>query len=134
MTILSNRTLIVVADGGGAILFRNKGTGGAVDLDEERRLSPRNLDGEGPSGSRPKDQTPRQTDEATFAKQLAQALNRMNEQGKFESLVIVADPQTLGQMRGVMHKNVENALVLSLAKDLTGHSADQIAKAIREAA
>ncbi len=70
---IPDHALVVVADGRGAILFRNEGSTGEVSLREERRLSPKNLRDEGPSGSRPTEQTPRQTDEATFAKQLADA-------------------------------------------------------------
>lgn len=123
--------LVVVADGGGAILFRNTGSGGNVALKEERKLSPKDLAEEGPSGSRPEDQTPRQTDEATFAKQLAQAIYKMNHAGKYTDLVLIADPQTLGQFRSAMHKTVESSIIFTLAKDLTNHSSDDIAKALQ---
>ena len=74
MTQIPHNALIVIADGGGATLFRSSGSGAELSLKEERKLSPKDLSEEGPSGSRPEDQTPRQTNEATFAKQLAQAL------------------------------------------------------------
>ena len=130
MTIIPHNTLIVVADGGGAMLLRNVGRGGQVELREERRLTPDNLLDDGPSGSRPEEQTQSQTDEATFAKQLTQTLNKMKLVGEFDGLVLIADPQTLGQMRPIMHKTVEAALISSLAKDLTHHSFEDIAKAI----
>ena len=122
--------LVVIADGGGATLYRNSGSDTEVSLKEERKLSPKDLSEEGPSGSRPEDQTPRQTDEATFAKQLAQALYKMAHGGKFKDLVLVADPQTLGQVRSAMHKTVEASLVFSLSKDLTNHSVADIEKAL----
>ncbi|WP_219732947.1 host attachment family protein [Mesorhizobium sp. NBSH29] len=53
-----HHALVVVADGHGAILLRNEGPAGDVSLREERRLSPKNLRDEGPSGSRPPEQTP----------------------------------------------------------------------------
>ncbi|WP_421994957.1 host attachment family protein [Reyranella sp.] len=133
MTIIPHRALVVVADGAGAILFHNEGVGGEITLREDRRLSPSHLSDDGPSGVRPPEQTPRQTDEATFAKQLAHELNRMSEQHRFESLVVVADPQTLGQLRPALHKNVERCVALSIAKDLTRHTPEQIAAAIRDA-
>ena len=124
---IPKNALIVVADGRKAILLRTQGAGGEVSLREERRLSPKDLRDDGPSGSRPEDQTPRQTDEATYAKQLANTLQTMKLSGAYESLVLVADPQILGQLRDTMHKEVEASLVLTLAKDLTNHSIAEIA-------
>ncbi|ABD08039.1 AtsE [Rhodopseudomonas palustris HaA2] len=130
MTLIPHNALIVVADGGGAILLRNTGKPASVVLREERRLAPENLDDDGPSGSRPEDQTQSQTDEATFAKQLSLLINKMKLAGEFDSLVLIADPQTLGQMRPILHKTVEAALIRSLAKDYTNSSFDDIAEAI----
>lgn len=122
--------LVVVSDGHGAILLRNEGPGGQVSLREEQLLSPRNLLHDGPSGSRPEEQTPRQTDEATFAKQLAEALHEMKQTGAFEALVLVADPRTLGQFRDAMHKSVEASLVFTLDKELTNRSVAEITRAL----
>uniref|UniRef100_Q07PK0 Putative AtsE n=1 Tax=Rhodopseudomonas palustris (strain BisA53) TaxID=316055 RepID=Q07PK0_RHOP5 len=130
MVLIPHNTLVVVADGGGAILLRNAGKPAQVTLREERRLAPQNLEDDGPSGSRPVDQTQSQTDEATFAKQLCNTLNKMKLDGEFDQLVLVADPQTLGQMRPILHKTVEASVIRSLAKDLTNHSFDDIAAAI----
>lgn len=116
---IPDSALVVVADGGKAILFRAKDAGGSVSLQEEQRLSPGNLASEGPSGSRPEEQTRRQTDEATFAKQVAQLLYAMHHRGDYSSLVLVADPQILGQLRGCMHRAVEASIVRTIAKDLT---------------
>lgn len=128
------KTLVVVADGHQAILFRSSGVKDALSLSEEQRLTPKNLSDEGPSGSRPEDQTERQTDEATFAKQLAHALKDMKNSNKYEHMVLVADPQTLGQLRGAMDKNVANSIILSLDKGLTNHSVEDITKIVRNAA
>ena len=125
-----NNALIVVADGAKAILLRNTGQGDEVALQEEQRLTPKNLAHEGPSGSRPEDQTPRQTDEATFAKQLAQTLFTMHERKTYQSLVLIVDPQTLGQLRSAMHKTVEASVVQTISKDYTNHSTADIAKAL----
>ena len=130
MTKIPENALIVVADGGGAKLFRNTGTGGEISLKEEAALSPKNLADEGPSGSRPEDQTPSQTDEATFAKQLAQKLFKMHEAKSYSDLVLIADATTLGTMRASLHKTVEASVVKSLSKDYTHQSAADIAKAL----
>lgn len=71
-----HNALIMIADGGKAILFRTQGTSGELSLREEKRLSPENLLDEGPSGSRPEEQTLQQTDEAIFAKQLAKPFTK----------------------------------------------------------
>lgn len=127
---IPHNALIMIADGGKAILFRNQATSGELSLREEKRLSPENLLDEGPSGSRPEEQTVQQTDEATFAKQLAKTIYKMKHAGQFEKLVLVADPQTLGQLRDVMHTTVADSIVLTLAKDLTNHSTEEIADLI----
>lgn len=122
--------LVIVADGHKAILLWNEGSGGEVSLREERRVTPKDLLNDGPSGSRPEEQTSRQTDEATFAKQLAEVLYSMHHSGKFEALVLVADPQTLGQLRDTMHQTVTESLVLTLSKELTNHSVREITEAL----
>jgi protein required for attachment to host cells len=126
--------LIVVADGHKATLFRNVGAGEEISLREVRRLAPENLNDEGPSGMRPVEQTRQQTDEATFARQLAEALYAMRHSNEFEALVLVADPQTLGQLRDAMHKIVARSVVRSIAKDFTNHTTAEIAEMLSEAA
>ena len=123
-------TVVLVADGGKATLYRSRGAGNEISLSQERQMSPKDLADDGPSGSRPEDQTPQQTDEATFAKQLAKALSAMKQSGAFEHLVLIADPQTLGQIRDAMDKSVGSSIVRSLSKDLTNHSAQDIAAAL----
>ena len=131
---IPQNTLVVVADGHGATLFRTHGLKDALTLTEERRLTPQSLASEGPSGSRPEEQSPRQTDEATFAKQLATELFSLRQANKFEHMVLAADPQTLGQLRGALHKTVEAAIALTLDKELTNHATGDIAEIIRNAA
>lgn len=132
-TIIPDNTLIVVADGHKAILFRNESSGDRFSLHEEARLSPKNLMDDGPSGSRPEDQTPRQTDEATFSKQLAKRLYDLKQGGKFDAFILFADPQTLGQLRDTMHKTVEASLMLAVDKDLTNNPVADIADAVKRA-
>lgn len=129
---IPHNALIVVADGGGGTLFRNVGAADGVSLQELRSLSPKDLASEGPSGSRPESQTPHQTDEATFAKQLAQMLFAMHGRREFEALVLILDPQTLGQVRECMHKTVEASIVRTLAKDLTNHAPADVEKALSD--
>ena len=132
MTSIPQKALVVIADGRKAILFRNTGDGKTVELHEEKRLTPKDLLDSGPSGSRPEEQSPNQTDEATFAKQLADKLYKMKHGGEFDAMVLAADPQTLGQMRDSLHKTVADSIVVSLPKDLTNHSTNDIAAALNK--
>lgn len=127
---VSDAALVVVADGAKAILFRAKSATDGISLQEEGRLSPQSLDDDGPLGSRPEEQTSRQTGEATFAKQLAHRLYAMHYREDFRSLVLAADPQTLGQLRDCMHKAVEASLVRMVAKDLTNLPVPEITAAL----
>jgi len=131
---IPQQSLVVVADGRQAILLRSHGVKDALTLTEERRLTPQNLASEGPSGSRPEEQTPHQTDEATFIKQLAQTLFTMKQANAFEHMVLAADPQSLGQLRDTMHKTVAASILVTLDKDLTNHRTGEIAAIVRDAA
>ncbi len=55
----------------------------------------------------------------------------MKQSGDFRELVLVADPQTLGQFRDAMHKELEGCIVMTLAKELTNHSVSDIANALK---
>jgi protein required for attachment to host cells len=127
---IPNKALVLVADGAKAILFRNSGQGGDVILQEERRLTLSDFSNDGPSGSQGTEASPGDTNEATFGKKLAQTLQTMKAVNGYEDLVIVADPQTLGELRKVMHKTVEASVVHTIAKDLTNHAAAEIAAAL----
>jgi len=122
--------LVVVADGAGARLFRNVGHGGDVSLQKDGEFDPSNLRDDGPSGVRPPESTRQETDEATFAKQLAKELYRRAHRGEFEHLVIIADRQTLGQLRPSLHKEVQQRLVREVTKALTNSSIEDIETAM----
>ncbi len=127
--IVPANALVVVADGGKAILFRNTGTGSELQLKEERRVEPSTLT-QGPSGARPAEQSPEQTEEATFAKNLTKLLTSMHDEHAFKEMVLVADPKTLGEMRDAMHKPLEGSIAFSLSKDLTNNSLKEIEKSL----
>lgn len=126
--MLSHNALVVVADGHQAVLFRNTAKQG-IELEEKERLSPKHLQDES-QGRQPPETTPKDEDEATFAKQLAEKLNQMVLQNKVDELAIIADPSTLGVMRKHYHKMLEQKLVKEVAKTLTTASVEEIAKAL----
>jgi protein required for attachment to host cells len=128
--IHADKAFIVVADGAGARFFRMPGNSTKTDLVAEGVLHPSHLDLEGPSGKSPPERSGRESDEATFAKQLAHELYRRAHNGEFTSLILIADPQTLGQMRPLLHKEVVSRVTREIAKTLTKASHEDILKAI----
>ena len=126
--MLSHNALVVVADGHQAVLFRNTAKQG-VELTEQDRLGPKNLQDES-QGKQPQETSPKDEDEATFAKQLAETLNQMVLKNEVDELAIIADPSTLGAMRRHYHKMLKQKLVKEVAKTLTAASGADIAKAL----
>lgn len=123
-------TLVIVADGGGARLLRNVGGVFDPELVQESTLSPQNLDDDGPSGSIPTETRGEEIDEATFAKQLARYLNEQALQGGFEHAILMADPQTLGQIRPGLHKEVTERLLTEINRNLRNAPVEDITRAL----
>ena len=123
-------TLVVVADGEGARVFRNIGNDQALTLQQQDLLELMNMNDDGPAGLMPAESTGRQLDEATFAKQLANRLNDGALKDRYAHLVLIADPQTLGQMRPLLHKETEQRLVAEIAKTLTNSPLEDIERAL----
>jgi len=127
---IPHNALVVVADGTGARFFRNVGHEGKISLSAEGEFKPTDLLNEGPAGKRPPESSIQETDEATFAKQLAKELYRRAHSGDFAALVLIADPQTLGQIRPTLHKEVQERLVSEVGKTLTKASIADIQRAL----
>ncbi|PPJ41304.1 MULTISPECIES: host attachment family protein [unclassified Pseudoxanthomonas] len=130
MTSLPLDALVVVADGEGARVFRNRGEQGAVSLHQYDLLELMNMNDDGPARSMPGESTSRQLDEATFAKQLANGLNEAALKQQYEHLVLVADPTTLGRVRPLLHKEATQRLLAEVGKDLTNVPLENIERAI----
>jgi len=127
---IPRNTLVVVADGVGARVFRNAGEGNALSLIQESTIKPADLQDDGPSGVRPPESTKQETDEATFAKQLAEHLYQGAHRGDYEHLILIADPQTLGQVRPLLHKEVKQRLLREPNKGLTSSPLKDIEAAL----
>lgn len=123
-------TWIVVADGGEARLFHSVGQGGKFALKQVKLLEPKDLLDDGPAGHRPPESNGQATDEATFTKQLAHRLNAAALKNEYEHLVLIADPQTLGQMRPQLHKETERRIVREIAKTFTNAPVEDIRDAL----
>ncbi|NOU05904.1 MAG: hypothetical protein HOO99_06940, partial [Hyphomicrobiaceae bacterium] len=70
----TDQAFIVVADGIGAKFFRIPSNADKMTLIAEGVLLPTRLQDEGPSGKNPPERSHHESDEATFAKQLAHEL------------------------------------------------------------
>lgn len=127
MSMIPNGTLVVVADGRAARLFRNLGDESRLQLHQVEMLDPSDAAEAGPSGVQPQE-----TDvgEAAFAKVLAGRLNASALRNGFEHLVLAADPSTLGELRKQLHKEVEARVLAELPKDWTNTPLEQIERAL----
>ena len=123
-------TLVVVADGGGARLLRNRGGDGRLSLEQVEAIDPSQLPLATPAGSQPPDVRGHEGEEAGFAKRLAQRLNDDALKQRYAHLVLLADAQTLGQMRPLLHKETQARLIAEHAKNLSNAPLDDIARAL----
>lgn len=137
---------VVVADGSKFLVLRNEGGAGQLDLKVTRHLEQENpptreqgtdrpgrLDDNGPGRSAVDDTDWHEIAKERFAKDLADRLRGWGLQRRFDHLVLVAAPATLGQLRPELHNEVRSRLVGELAKDLTNHPIDEIEAALSAA-
>ena len=71
-----------------------------------------------------------QLEEDRFAAQ-AEMLKQRALRNEFESLVVVAPPKTLGELRKHYHKEVEKRLAAEVPKDLTTMPVEEIERILQ---
>ena len=140
-----HNTFVVVADGQKMLFFRNEGDAEFLKLEMERKEvqenpadrdqktseAGRNFDTSGGAGRSAYEETDfHQLGEDRFAAETAAMLKDRALRNEFESLIIVAPPRTLGELRKHYHKEVQKRLAGEIAKDLTGHPVPEIEKII----
>lgn len=133
---LHHNALVAVVDGSKLNLFENTDSQGGVAL---KALPAAHLDGRsGGSGGRHHDSSANpshgQGAEDDFAASVAAHLEKVVSAQGSRQIVLVAAPKTLGELRKHLSKAASAAVVGELAKDLTGHSAHDVEKAIEAAA
>ncbi|WP_315760897.1 host attachment family protein [Sphingomonas sp. Y38-1Y] len=148
-----HEAFVVVADGRKMLFFRNQGDAEHLNLvvervreqdnppDREQATSPsdqsqssRSYGGAFASGGATSERVDfHQLAEDRFAAETAELLEKRALRGDFESLIVVAPPKTLGELRKHYHKEVEQRLTGELDKDLTGHPVPEIEKALANA-
>jgi protein required for attachment to host cells len=132
---LPQNTVIAVADGEKLSLFQNNGDAQNPKL---KAMEPEAIDDSvissgarhSSSAANPNDS---QQNEDAFGAGVVSMLNSHVLSGKIKSLVIVASPRTLGEMRKGYHKSLSDVLIGELDKDLTGHTIQDIEKALAAA-
>lgn len=132
---IPQNTVIAVADGEKLSLFRNEGDAQNVKL---KPLPEADVDSSKiPSGARHSSSSANpddsQQDEDGFSAGIADMLNKKVLGGNIKGLIVVAAPRTLGEMRKGYHKSLSDVLLGELDKDLTGHSIQEIEKALAAA-
>ncbi|RZJ93762.1 MAG: host cell attachment protein [Brevundimonas sp.] len=133
MMKLPKGALVAVVDGEKLSLFEN---GGQQEVQLTAKPTPEIADRvSGAPGRISSEANPDNDTQAEdgFAMGVAEALNKMVLTNKVNDLLVIAAPKTLGQLRKSWHKETEARLVGEIAKDLTGHSTEQIAAAIEKA-
>lgn len=74
-----------------------------------------------------------QLEEDRFAADAAELLKKRALSQDYETLIVIAPPKTLGELRKHYHKEVTDRLTGELSKDLTGHPIPDIEKALLNA-
>lgn len=129
---LPQNTVVAVADGEKLSLFRNDGDAATVNLTAlpDPAIDSSKISSGARHSSSSANPDDSQQDEDGFGAGVTDMLNKQVLEGKIKSLVIIAAPRTLGEMRKGYHKSLTDVLIGELDKDLTGHSVQDIEKAL----
>jgi protein required for attachment to host cells len=141
---LPHNACVLVADGRKMLFLRNEGDSVHPHLVVEHGEEQRNpadhdqkTDAAGRAGSMAGHGQNSYTEadfhqlaEDRFAADAADLLKRRALAGSFESLIVVAPPHTLGELRKQYHASVSEKLAGEINKDLTGHTISDIEKAV----
>jgi len=141
-----HNAFVVVADGEKMLLFRNQGDDEfphlvVIEEDEQQSVANRDLRREapgrsfssvGPGRSAYKEADSRQLGEDRFAAETAAMLNRRALENEFESLIIVAPPRTLGELRKFYHDELQRRVSGELPKNLTNTPINEIERILQE--
>jgi protein required for attachment to host cells len=144
---VKHNAVVMVADGRKMLFLRNEGDSEYPNLvveTAEEHVNPADRDqktdapgtafsGTGPSRSSMGEVDFHAQEEERFAAEAAALLKTRALAHEFESLIIVAPPKTLGEMRKHLHREVSDRLVGEIAKDLVNRPIPEIEKALTAA-
>ena len=135
-------TWVLVADGAQAQVFEHGGPGKGLSPVkglhfEQEPLKAQDINSDRPGrhtggglGSRSgmEDGDPVGVREQRFVKGVAEQLETMRQQGRFNRLIIAAAPAALGDIRPELSERVRETIVAELPKDLTNVPKPQLAQ------
>jgi protein required for attachment to host cells len=126
---------VAIADGELLNLFHNEGdeTEPKLSALPETANSSDNRGSGGRHQSSSANPSESQLEEDSFAAGTADFLNKQVLDGKIKSLIIVAAPRTLGELRKHYHKALSAVLAGEIPKDLTGHPLSDVENIIAAA-
>ncbi len=144
---LPHNSVVLVADGRKMLFLRNEGDTEFPNLVVEKAQEQANpatrdqaTDSAGrassPQGGVQSSVEPtdfHQIEEDRFAADAADFLKTGALKNDYDSLIVIAPPKTLGELRKHYHKEVSSRLKGELDKDLTGHPIKDIEKALKNA-
>ena len=144
---IDHDALVLVADGRKMLMLRNEGDADYPNFQVEKveqidnpptREQATHAAGQASSPMGQRQNSVEQTDfhqleEDRFAADTALMLQKRALANDFEKLIVVAPPQTLGEMRKHYHETVRQRLVGELSKDLVGHPLPEIEKIVKAA-
>lgn len=142
---LPNNALVLVADGRKMLFFRNHGDENQIDLrteahDEREDRKDRELKTDAPGNAaalkssggaavhRPAytETDFHQQEEDKWIDEAAEELKKRALRNDFEALAIVAPPKALGHLRKKLHKQVEQRIVCTVNKEMSGRPVPDI--------
>lgn len=123
-------TLVLIATGEEAKTFRINGG----SLSSQANWTPGDLADQGPSGKSAPDMSDKELNEATFSKIMAERLYSMSHKGEYDNLILVVDPDTLGEMRPLLHSEVKDSIIVEIDKTLINSPIKDIEKILNNAA
>lgn len=132
---LPNDALVVVGDGRKALFLRNRGSRAEPELAVESEYSQdnpptreigtdrpgRKHGSDGVSRSAIAETDQHQRGERQFAGRVADTLYQMGHANEFQTLVLVAPPKMLGDLRAQLHPEVAQRVIAEVPKDLVSH-------------
>lgn len=130
---LKHGTWVIVADGRKFLVLHNKGDTEFTDLrviakseieNPPSREHGTDRPGRMPDDSRSGRSAMEETDwhdleERRFGRDLAARLDEWAQAKRFDELVVIADPRSLGTLRGELSDRVRNRIVREVGKDVT---------------
>ncbi|WP_312135070.1 host attachment protein [Brevundimonas sp.] len=132
--ILPSNSLVAVVDGEVLRLYRNTGTATEVALSavDTPKLEERVVGSAGRISTEANPDNDTQAEDG-HAMSVALALNDWALKNRFDKLVVIAAPKTMGELRKHWHKEVEERLLGEITKTLTGATTEDIIRTIEAA-